>query len=31
LPVIQKIPLAAVQCGSPSKSCSGSWDWVHKV
>lgn len=30
-PVIKKIPLAAVQCGSPSKSCSGSWDWVHKV
>jgi hypothetical protein len=30
-PVITKIPPAAVQCGSPSKSCSGSWGWVHKV
>jgi hypothetical protein len=31
LPVIGKILPAAVQCASPSKSCSGSWDWVHKV
>jgi len=31
LTVIKKIPLAAVQCGSPSKSCSVSWNWVQKV